>query len=63
MFVVGLAILIVIVISTSMIEKSLKSIEKQNATIVEILKEIRDQKWVLDGWISYIQVYSTITKS
>ena len=44
MFVVGIAILIVIVISTSMIEKSLKSIEKQNATIVEILKEIRDQK-------------------
>ena len=44
MFVVGIAILIVIVISTSMIEKSLKSIEKQNATIVELLKESRDQK-------------------
>ena len=41
---VGIAILIVIVISTSMIEKSLKVIEKQNATIVELLKEIRDQK-------------------
>ena len=44
MFVVGIAILIVIVISTSMIEKSLKSIEKQNATIVELLKDIRDKR-------------------
>ena len=44
MFVVGIAILIVIVISTSTIEKSLKSIEKQNATIVKTLKEIGDQK-------------------
>ena len=44
MFIVGIAILIVVVISTSMIEKSLKSIEKQNATIVELLKDIRDKR-------------------
>lgn len=43
MFVVGIAILIVIVISTSTIEKSLKSIEKQNEIIVELLKDIRDK--------------------
>ena len=40
---VGIAILIVIVISTSTIEKSLKSIEKQNARVIELLKEIRDK--------------------
>ncbi|WP_192796814.1 hypothetical protein [Pradoshia sp. D12] len=41
LFFVGLAILIVIVISTSRIEKSLTSIEKQNDTVIELLKEIR----------------------
>lgn len=40
---VGIAILIVIVISTSTIEKSLKSIEKQNAIVIELLKENRDR--------------------
>lgn len=40
---VGIAILIVIVISTSTIEKSLKSIEKQNAMVIELLKEMRDK--------------------
>ena len=39
LFFVGTAILIVIVISTSMIEKSLKTIEKQNDTVIELLKE------------------------
>ena len=39
LFFVGIAILIVIVISTSMIEKSLKAIEKQNDTVIELLKE------------------------
>ena len=39
LFFVGTAILIVIVISTSMIEKSLKAIEKQNDTVIELLKE------------------------
>lgn len=40
---VGIAILIVIVISTSTIEKSLKSIEKQNDMVIELLKENRDK--------------------
>ena len=40
---VGIAILIVVVISTSTIEKSLKSIEKQNAMVIELLKENRDK--------------------
>ena len=40
---VGIAILIVVVISTSTIEKSLKSIEKQNTMVIELLKEIRDK--------------------
>ena len=43
MFFVGIAILIVIVIATSNIEKSLKSIDKQNAMVIELLKEIRDK--------------------
>lgn len=44
LFFVGTAILIVIVISTSMIEKSLKAIEKQNDTVIELLKEIRGKQ-------------------
>ena len=44
LFFVGIAILIVIVISTSMIEKSLKTIEKQNDTVIELLKEIRGKQ-------------------
>ena len=43
LFFVGIAILIVLVISTSTIEKSLKSIEKQNAMVIELLKENRDK--------------------
>ena len=44
LFFVGLAILIVIIISTTTIEKSLKSIEKQNAIVIELLKDIRDKQ-------------------
>ena len=44
LFFVGIAILIVIVISTSMIEKSLKTIEKQNDTVIELLKENRGKQ-------------------
>jgi hypothetical protein len=44
LFLVGLAILIVIVISTSRIEKSLTSIEKQNDTVIELLKEIHGKQ-------------------
>ena len=42
LFFVGIAILIVLVIASSNIEKSLKSIQKQNETAIELLKEIRD---------------------
>ena len=44
LFFVGIAILIVIVISTSTIEKSLKKIEKQNDAAIELLEEIRDKR-------------------
>ncbi|MGN1400315.1 MAG: hypothetical protein ACI4XL_02305 [Bacillus sp. (in: firmicutes)] len=44
MFFVGIAILVVLVISTSMIERSLKSIEKQNETVIELLKDIREKQ-------------------
>ncbi len=44
MYFVGIAIMIVIVISTSTIEKSLKKIEKQNETAIELLEEIRDKR-------------------
>lgn len=44
MLFVGIAILIVISISASTIEKTLKSIEKQNEFTIEILKEIRDKQ-------------------
>ncbi|MEC3590897.1 hypothetical protein [Bacillus pumilus] len=36
---VGIAILIVLFISSTMIEKSLNRIEKQNELIIELLKE------------------------
>ena len=42
MFFVGIAILIVLAIASSDIEKSLKTIQKQNETTIELLKEIRD---------------------
>ena len=44
LFFVGIAILIVLVISTSTIEKSLKSIQKQNSMVIDLLKEIRDKQ-------------------
>ena len=43
LFFVGIAILIVLVISTSTIEKSLKSIQKQNTMVIELLKELQDK--------------------
>lgn len=39
-----IAILIVIVISSSIIEKTLKNIEKQNDQIIDLLKELRDKE-------------------
>ncbi|MGX9292035.1 hypothetical protein ACSLGF_12645 [Bacillus sp. A015] len=41
MLFVGIAILIVLFISSTMIEKSLKRTEKQNELIIELLKENR----------------------
>ena len=43
LFFIGIAILIVLVITTSTIERSLKSIEKQNSMVIDLLKEIRDK--------------------
>ncbi|MEI4791568.1 hypothetical protein WAX46_15485 [Bacillus sp. FJAT-53060] len=43
MLFVGIAILIVLVISSTMIEKSLTSIGKQNELIIELLKEKSDK--------------------
>ncbi|MFP7312132.1 hypothetical protein [Bacillus safensis] len=44
MFFVGIAIFIVIFISTFTIEKILKNIEQQNNTIIELLKEQLNNK-------------------
>jgi hypothetical protein len=41
---VGIAILLILFFSTSIIEKTLKSIEKQNDRVIELLEEIRDKK-------------------
>lgn len=41
---VGGAIAIILVIATSTIEKTLKSIKEQNNTIIELLKEINNKK-------------------
>ncbi|MGD7044770.1 hypothetical protein [Jeotgalibacillus proteolyticus] len=43
MWLIGIAILIVLYVTTSTIEKSLRSIEKQNEQVIELLKEIRDR--------------------
>ncbi len=41
---VGIAIVLIVFFSSSIIEKRLKSIEKQNNRVIEILEEIRDKK-------------------
>lgn len=41
---VGIAIVLIVFFSSSIMEKRLKSIEKQNNRVIEILKEIRDKK-------------------
>ena len=43
-FIAGAAILIVLVISTSTIEKSLKRMEKQNEEMIKILEDIRKKE-------------------
>lgn len=42
--IVGAAIVLIIFFSTSMIEKRLKTIEKQNDRMIEVLEEIRDKR-------------------
>ncbi|MBD8136028.1 hypothetical protein [Peribacillus frigoritolerans] len=41
---VGIALILIIFFSSSIIEKRLKNIEKQNNRVIEILEEIRDKK-------------------
>lgn len=42
--IIGIAIILIVFFSSSIIEKRLKSIEKQNNRVIEILEEIRDKK-------------------
>ncbi|MFZ4201594.1 hypothetical protein [Lysinibacillus sp. NPDC056220] len=42
--IVGIAIVLIVFFSSSLIEKRLKTIEKQNNRVIEILEEIRDKK-------------------
>lgn len=41
---IGIAIVLSVFFSSSIIERKLKSIERQNNRIIEILEEIRDRK-------------------
>lgn len=41
---IGIAIVLIVFFSSSIIERKLKSIERQNNQIIEILEEIRDRK-------------------
>ena len=41
---VGIAVVLIVFFSSSIIEKRLKSIQIQNESVIEILKEIRDKK-------------------
>ena len=42
--IIGIAIVLIVFFSSSIIEKRLKLIEKQNNRVIEILEEIRDRK-------------------
>jgi len=42
-FIAGAAILIVLVISTNTIEKSLKKMERQNEEMIKILEDIKNK--------------------
>ena len=42
--IIGIAIILIVFFSLSIIEKSLKAIENQNKRMIEILEEIRDKK-------------------
>lgn len=41
---IGVALILIVFFSSSIIEKRLKNIEKQNNRVIEILEEIRDKK-------------------
>jgi hypothetical protein len=41
---VGIALILIIFFSSSIIEKRIKNIEKQNNRVIEILEEISDKK-------------------
>ncbi|USL11068.1 hypothetical protein [Bacillus bombysepticus] len=43
-FFVGIALILIVFFSSSIIEKRLKNIEKQNNRVIEILEEIREKK-------------------
>ena len=42
--IIGIAIVLIVFFSSSIIEKRLKSIENQNKRIIEILEEIKNKK-------------------
>lgn len=42
--IIGIAIILIVFFSSSIIEKRLKTLEKQNKNIIEILEDIRDKK-------------------
>ena len=44
MLIIGIAVLLIVLFSSSTVEKRLKSFEEQNNRVIEILKEIRDKK-------------------
>lgn len=42
-FIIGIALVVTVFTSSSTLEKRLKSMEKQNDRIIEILEEIKDK--------------------
>ncbi len=42
-FIIGIALVVIVFTSSSTLEKRLKSMEKQNDRIIEILEEIKDK--------------------
>lgn len=42
--IIGIAIILIVFFSSSIIEKRLKTLEKQNKNIIDILEDIRDKK-------------------
>ncbi|WP_171050758.1 hypothetical protein [Bacillus sp. BHET2] len=41
---IGIAIILIVFFSSSIIEKRLKNIEMQNKVVIKVLEEIRDRK-------------------